>query len=347
MNIQKKLSRLGIEKKDVLNYKDINYLAHYVSNILISTFPFLQDKYNEILAKILNCKMYYAKTQTGIAEVNYILDDDSIYIDEDINIFEPNEQIYREIIHYIQVQRKKNGKIKQMGLCSFGDFSIKGLGMNEVAVQYMASKMMKNEKTAINIYGIRANTISPNIYPLMTNLIEQLIYLIGENVVVNEILGQDNKFEDEFYNTFEEKANELIKEFDKMFDLKNKLLTNNSVKNNVAEKNIYEEEISQYYLSIQNVMMIKYFDNIVPRLTTIEEIDFYIEKFLNFKKYIGIEEKNKYALNDFYETYKEEIMKKFDKQLMKISKNKGKNTLSKYNNKLSVFLKKIVSQFWD
>lgn len=343
MSIQKKLSKLGIEKIEELNYKDVNYLAHYVSNVLVSTFHVLQEKYNEILAKILNCKMYYAKTQERIARVNYVLDDNCIYIDENVNIFEPNEQIFHEIIHYLQVKKNKNGKIKQMGLCSFGDFSIKGLGLDEAAIQYMSSKMMKNERENVCVYGIKVSTISPNIYPLITNLMEQLIYLIGEEVVIEETMGINDKFEDEFYNTFEEKSNELIKNFDKMFDLKNELLT----KTNKQEREIYEEEISQYFLSIQNVMMIKYFDNIVQRLTTIEEVDFYIEKFLNYKKYIGIEEKNRYALTDFYETYKDEIMKKFDKQLMKISKDKGKNTLSKYNNKLGVFLRKILSQFWS
>ena len=39
-------------------------------------------------------------------------------------------------------------------------------------------------------------------------------------------------------------------------------------------------------------------------------------------------------------------MKKFDKQLMKISKEKGKNTLSIYNSKMGKFLKKIISRFW-
>lgn len=343
MNIQKKLSKLGIEKIEELNYKDINYLAHYVSNVLVSTFPILQNKYNEMLAKILNCKMYYAKTQDGIAQVNYILDDDSMYIDENINIYEPNDEIFHEVIHYLQVARNKNGKIKQMGLCSFGDFSIKGLGLDEAAVQYMSSKMMKNERENVNVYGIKVSTISPNKYPLMTNLMEQLIYLIGEDVVIQETLGINDKFEAEFYNTFEEKSNELIKNFDKMFDVKNELLT----KASHQEREIYEDEVSQFFLSIQNVMMVKYFDNIVPRLTTIEEIDFYIEKFLNYKKHIGIEEKNRFLLSDFYENYKEEIMKKFDKQLMKISKDKGKNTLSKYNNKLGVFLRKIISQFWN
>ena len=48
MNIQKKLSKLGIEKVEELNYKDINYISHYVANLMTKTFPFLGDKYNEI-----------------------------------------------------------------------------------------------------------------------------------------------------------------------------------------------------------------------------------------------------------------------------------------------------------
>lgn len=342
MKIQKKLAKFGIEKIEELYHQDINYVAHDATNALVNTFPILEEKYNEILAKILGCKMYYCKVEDTIAKVNYILEDNSIYIDENINVFEPNEQLYHEIIHYLQVTRKKSGKIKKMGLCDFGDFSIKGLGINEAVVQYMSSKMMNKNKENIHIYGININTISPNSYPMITNLMEQLIYLIGEDVVIEEALGISDKFEDEFYNSFEEKGHEIIKNFDKILDLKNELLT----KENIQEKEIYEDEISQFFLSTQNVMMVKYFDNIVPRLTTIEEIDFYIEKFLNYKKIIGIQDEEKYSL-DFYEQYKEGIMKKFDKQLMKISKEKGKNTLSLYNHKLGNFLRKILSQFWN
>lgn len=341
MNIQKKLSKLGIEKIEQLNYKDINYIAHYVSNILTSTFIVLQDKYNEILSKILCCKMYYAKIEDGLASVDYIYEEDSIYIDENVNIFEPNEQLFHEVIHFLQVSKRKNGKIKKMGLCSFGDFSVKGLGINEAIVQYMSAKMMKNEAQITNIYGIKLKTISPKVYPMLTNLIEQLIYLLGEDILIKETLGIISEFEDEFYNTFEEKGNIIIKNFDKILDLKNELLSKDN-----QEKVAIEEEISNIYIDTQEIMMKKYFNNIVTRLTTIEEIDFYIEKFLNYKKIIGIKEQDKY-LYDLYEQYKEEIMGKFDKQLMKISKEKGKNTLSVYNNKLGSFIKKILSQFWN
>lgn len=342
MNIQKKLSKLGIEKLEELNYKDINYISHYVSNLMTKTFPFLGDKYNEILSKILCCKMYYAKIEENISTCNYIVEDNAIYIDENVNIFEPNEQLFHEIIHYLQVVRNKNGKIKKMGLCNFGDFSIKGLGLNEAIVQYMSSKMLENNLQTTNTCGITLKTISPELYPILTNLMEQMIYLLGENVIVEETIAvaTENEFEDEFYNTFEEKGNQIIKNFDRILNLKNELA---NLENSVERKNI-EVEISDIYISTQEIMVKKYFDNIVGRLTEVEEIDFYIEKFLNYKKLIGFIKKDNYSSIDFYEQYKDEIMKKFDKQLMKISKNKGKNTLSKYNNKLGRFFRKILSQ---
>ena len=342
MNIQKKLSKLGIEKVEELNYKDINYISHYVANLMTKTFPFLGDKYNEILSKILCCKMYYAKIEENISSCNYIIEENAIYIDENVNIFEPNEQLFHEIIHYLQVVRNKSGKIKKMGLCNFGDFSIRGLGLNEAIVQYMSSRMVGADLQTINACGINLKTISPALYPILTNLMEQMIYLLGEKVIVEETIAVavENEFEEQFYNTFEEKGNQIIKNLDRILDLKNVLASMNGEE----ERMNPEEEIANIYISTQDIMIRKYFDNIVGRLTEIEEIDFYIEKFLNYKKLIGLIKRENYTSIDFYEQYKDEIMKKFDKRLMKISKDKGKNTLSKYNNKLGRFFRKILSQ---
>lgn len=55
--------------------------------------------------------MYYAQISPNISQVNYIYWDNSIYRDEKVNIFEPNEQLYREIIHYLQVVKKNNQKV--------------------------------------------------------------------------------------------------------------------------------------------------------------------------------------------------------------------------------------------
>ena len=340
MKIQKKLSRLGIEKLEELDCKNINFLAHYVANLITKTFPVLQYKYNEILAKILNCKMYYAKITDNIANVNYLLEDNSIYIDENINIFEQNEQIFHEIIHYLQISRKNNGKVKQMGLCNFGDFAINGLGINEAAVQYISAKIMNYEEKVLNIYGLSIPTKSTEIYPLLTNLMEQMAYLIGEECIIDSTINSNDNFEEIFFNSFEEKGKQIIKNFDKILEIKNELSELN--KENREE---LEENVASIYLETQNIMISKYYEKIVSRLTTIEEVDFYIEKFLNHKKIIGIREEEKFTTETFYEQYKEYIMKKFDKQLIKLSREKGKNTLSLYNNKMRRFLKKIISYF--
>lgn len=339
MKIQKKLSKLGIEVLEEIDKKDVNYIAHYITNIMTNTFPVLQEQYNEILAKILNCKMYYAKIGENIASVNYVYDDNSIYVDENIDILEPNEQLFKEVIHYIQITRSNKGKIKKIGLCKFNEFSIKGLGINEGIVQYMAEKMFKHEKEHINKYGVCLYTISPKQYPMITNLVEQIIYLLGENLTIKATIGNDNSFEDEFFNNFEEKGNVIIKNIDKILDLKNEIAMEKN--NNNIE--ILKGEVAKLYIDTQEIILKKYYNNIIPRLTKIEEIDFYIEKFLNNEKIYGIKKDDEEFMNS-YTKLKDEIIKKFDKQLLKISKEKGKNTLSSYN-KIGALFGKVVEIF--
>lgn len=339
MNIQRKLSKLGIEILEEVEKKDVNYLAHYIASTMTKTFPVLQEQYNEILAKILNCKMYYAKTGSNIADVNYVYDDDSIYIDENINIFEPNEQLFREVIHYIQAIRNNKGKVRKMGVCKFSEFSIRGLGLNEGIVQYMASSMIRSEKQYINQYGIYLFTISPEQYPLITSLVEQIIYLLGESIVVKATVCNENKFDDDFFNSFEEKGNLIIKNIDKILELKNEI--HSDTKNRGIET--IKTDIINLYLQTQEIIVKKYYTSIIPRITKIEELDFYIEKFLNNEKLCGIKKDDVEQMN-LHEQLKDDIIKKFDKQLMKISKEKGRNTLSAYN-KIGALFGKVVEIF--
>ena len=343
MGIPKKLAKLGIIKIKELDYKEVNYIAHDFAEKITSTFLVLQMQYNEILAKILNCKMYYAKIPSNIAKVNYIYEDNSIYIDESINILEPDEQFFHEIIHYLQVVRKNNGKIKKVGLCNFGDFAINGLGINEAIVQYMAAKIVKNEQKKVNIYGIKLKTVSPNYFPLLTNLMEQIIYYIGENEIIQAAINVNENFEDMFYNTFEEKTNQIIKNFDKILEIRNKL----SVETNEQLRKELEKKVYNMYIETQELMVVKYYEQVIPRLTTEKEIDFYIEKLLNNKSYLGMEEKEEFTGTNFYERNKESIMERFNKQLTKINKKKQRKALVIYNHKIKEFFKKTISYFWN
>ena len=46
-----------------------------------------------------------------------------------------------ECIHYLQEVKDKRNYLIRMGLCDYTEFKIYGLGLNEAAVQLMASKV--------------------------------------------------------------------------------------------------------------------------------------------------------------------------------------------------------------
>lgn len=344
VNVEKKLSKLGIDVVREFTPREVRYVAEEVIESLVNTFPVLEEIYNELLIRLLNCKMYFAniKNDSNISNVNYVYENSSIYFSNNINFNKIDDVIIHECIHYLQDNRTDNGKLKKIGLCDFEELSTYGMGINEAAVQYIASKTVGNYLQTTNKNGIILKTISPNYYPFLTNLISQIIYLLGEDITVKGTINCDEKFEDVFLNTFEEKANTIIKKFDQIIDIRNK--RNGEV---VAEnREMLNNEIVNIYLETQDIIMKTYFDKICTRLNTIEEVDFYIEKFLNYKQLLGIEEEKRFNLNDEYEQYKEGLLKKFDKKIMEISKERSKNALSViYNNRLYRFFKKIISYF--
>lgn len=344
MNLEKKLSKLGIDVVREFTPREVRYVAEEVIESLVNTFPVLEEIYNELLIRLLNCKMYFAniKNDTNISKVNYVYENNSIYFSNSINFNKIDDVIIHECIHYLQDNRTDNGKLKKIGLCDFEELSTYGMGINEAAVQYIASKTVGDYLQTTNKNGIILKTISPNYYPFLTNLISQIIYLLGEDIIVKGTINCDEKFEDVFLNTFEEKTNTIIKKFDQIIDIRNK--RNGEV---IAEnKEMLNNEIVNIYLETQDIIMKTYFDKICTRLNTIEEVDFYIEKFLNYKQLLGIEEEKRFNLNDEYQKYKEGLLKKFDKRIMEISKERSKNTLSViYNNRLYKFFKKIISYF--
>lgn len=344
MNLEKKLSKLGIDVVREFTPREVRYVAEEVIESLVNTFPVLEEIYNELLIRLLNCQMYFAivKNDSNISNVNYVYENNSIYFSNSINFNKIDDVIIHECIHYLQDNRTDNGKLKKIGLCGFEELSTYGMGINEAAVQYIASKTVGNYLQTTNKNGIIFKTISPNYYPFLTNLISQIIYLLGEDIIVKGTINCDEKFEDVFLNTFEEKANTIIKKFDQIIDIRNKRNEEEIAEN----KEMLNNEIVNIYLETQGIIMKTYFDKICTRLNTIEEVDFYIEKFLNYKQLLGIEEEKRFNLNDEYQQYKEGLLKKFDKRIMEISRERSRNTLSViYNNRLYRFFKKIISYF--
>ena len=344
MNAEKKIEKLGISTIREFTQREVRYIAEEVTELLVKAFPVLEEEYNNLLIRMLNCKMYLANVteNSNISNINYVYDNNSIYFDAKADLTNINDKIVHECIHYLQDIRNEKGKLKKIGLCGFEELSSYGLGLNEAAVQYIASKAVENTLEVTKRTGIILKTVSTNYYPFLTNLMNQITYLMGEDSVVKATINCDEQFEEDFLNTFEEQTSTIIKMFDKMIDLHNQKKGEQSSEN----KENLNKEIANIYLETQDIIMKTFFNKICGRLTTIEEVDFYVEKFLNYKPLLGIVEETRFSFDDNYERYKEQILKKFDKRMMEISKENSKNTLSViYNNRLFRFFKKILSYF--
>lgn len=341
MDIAKKLQKLGIEEIRKLDNESIRIIAYNVTEAITKAFPVIYDEYNNILIKLLNCKMYVANIVKPISKVNYIYENNSIYFDKELNLNKINEVMIHECIHYLQDYRDTKGKLDKIGLCNFEDFTVYGLGLNEAAVQYMSAKCIKNEQETIEKYGVRLKTISPNYYPFLTNLAEQLVYLMGEEILVRGTLNKKEEFSNFLLNTFEENTKKIVSRFDEIVEINNSLNTGND-----TEKiKILQQGIANIYIETQNMIFSTYFDKICPRLTTIQEVDFYTDKAYYYKNIMGVVIEKRFEIN-FYDTYIEKIDKKYNQRLIQISKEQSKNTLSIINSSwIGRLVKKITSYF--
>ena len=332
MNIEKKLKRLGIKETKEFTKEEKNIVANNVTVSLIMAFPALKIEQENILNRIQNANMFYAKIDENLPKINYIYENHTIYFDEDIDINKLTDSIIHEIIHYIQDIRKKKDKLDKIGLCNFNELSVHGLGINEGAVQYISAKTINSNYQTINKEGILLRTISPNYYPILTNLIEQIIFLLGEDELVKAVILNDNNFENTFFNTFEENAQRIINLFDEII--------NYNVKN---EDKL--EEIKSMYIEAQDLIMRTYFDKNLKNITTEEEVDLFSKKIENYLELTGKIEINGNYYNNC-DNYKSTFMNKLDKKLIKIHEKTSKMALTVvYGGRLSRLFNKIKALF--
>lgn len=342
MNLQKKLANLGIEDVRKLDNESIRIIARNVTESLTKTFPAIYDEYNNILIKLLNCNMYVAKVTKPISRVNYMYEDNSIYFDEELNLNKLSDQMIHECIHYLQDYRNMRGNLDKIGLCNFDDFKVYGLGLNEAAVQYISAKTVGNTLSTVEKYGIRIKTVSPNYYPFLTNLIEQIVYLMGEDILLRGTIKGNEEFEDFLLNTFEGNTKKIIRNFDEIVEINNKL----NIEHNPEKINLLQQQIANIYVETQNMIFSTYFEKICPRLTSIQEIDFYMDKAIYYKNVMGVIIAERFSTDGFYDVKIQEITEKFNKRLYEISKEKSRNTLSIISgDRIMRFIKRILSYF--
>lgn len=339
MSIRKELRDLQIKPIEDLLYKEKDILINNIATKFINAFPKLQLDYNDLLNKLHNCNMVKAEINSKLGTANYFYKNNTIYISKCANIENPDEFVIHEFIHYLQDQRTYDGKLKRMGLCTFQEFKIYGLALNEAAVQYITAKLLNKKEEVFEFLGMRINTVSNNYYPFLCALLNQIIFLIGEDVVIESTL----KNNDEFAETFSENIGEdtyyiVEQQFDTILNTKQKILEllDNKI---VNEKLIIKKQhdLKEQFLNAQKTIFKGYFDNFLYRIDTLDEVELYKEKLNEYIKIIYNREND-----EFYDNYMSENLKKLDRKVLDIHRKNSRSNLIVFNeNKIFAVIRAI------
>ncbi len=323
MSIESDLRKDGIEVTEKLDTLKINSIARNVSIKLCDTFPEFNLNQNELFIKLSRLNMYKAKMPEGMAEANYFYKNTSIYFNEHIQDEDLEEFAIHECIHYLQEVKDKRNYLLRMGLCDYTEFKIYGLGLNEAAVQLMASKVNGIPKEYVKYFGISFETTSPSYYPLECCLVNQLAYIVGEDVLFESTLNSNDNFKEQFANLTSPKTfmavqnaiDDILNGEEEIIKLNNKIATiddrNRKVDGMLEKIDELKSEISLTFMRTQNLIISSYFDAAFNSISNLEEVENYRRKLYNFKDYLGCMEGYTF-FNDYYVNKMMELEKKYN-----------------------------------
>ena len=308
MSIHSKLKKDGIEIIEELDTLKVNTIAINVASKLCLSFPEHNLNRSELFESISRLSMYIAKMPEDSSGAKYFYKDNSIFFNEIFDIEEMSKLAVHECIHFIQDTRDSNNNLSKMGL--YNSFSNSGLGLNEAAVQLMASEANFTENTNETYFGITLNTISPDYYPLECTLVNEIAYFTGTYPLYHSTLNSNDVFKNTFILKSDKKTyNTIVKNLDKLLVLENDLNyfslelqyadKINSIKllNKLINKN--KEEITTLFFKTQNLIIEKCFKSEFNNIRNIEDIKIFNKKLYNFKNIMGYSD-NYTFYNEFY-----------------------------------------------
>ena len=354
MSIESDLKRDGIEVLEPLDTLRINSLAMNISIKLCETFPNFGLSQNELFINLSRLNMYRANMPEGMAEANYFYKNSTIYFNSHIPDEDLEEFAVHECIHHLQEIKDKKNYLIRMGLCDYTEFKVYGLGLNEAAVQLMASKVNSIPKEYVKYFGISFETNSPSYYPLECCLVNQLAYLVGEDILFESTLFSNDNVKIKLSEELSEKSflaiqnaiDEILENEENIIKLNNKIAgidnRNKKVDGFVKKIDELKNEIALTFLRTQNLIISSYFNNAFNKITNLEELENYRKKLHNFKDYLGFAEGYTFFSN-FYTAKMNELEEKYN---MLENGNyhdieRSLKVISKKENKIILLFKKI------
>ena len=311
MNIEKDLKKDGITVIKTLDALSVTLISKFITEKLISAFPFYGFNYNNLFVRVSNIPMYIADIPASMGEANYFYKNSSIYFKSGLSINDMKKYAIHEFIHAYQELKDKNNVLYKLGLCDYTGLRVRGMALNEGAVQLAASKALKEETEVVKYYDIEFATTSSTCYPIICNLVNQMAYVTGENVLFDSMFNSNSKFIKSFINLCGE--NEFYKiqhNLDKILHIEEKIaiLSSKLEKEILSEAFIakastkvgtYKASIKRIYFETQELILTSYFNKALNNVYSAQEIEDYRKKLYNYRDLIGITE-NYSFFNDYY-----------------------------------------------
>lgn len=322
MSTNSRLKKEGIEIVEQLDTLKVNTIAISIASKLCLAFPEHNLNKSELFTSLSRINMYVAKMPEDSSGAKYFYKNNSIYFNEGIDLEEMSKLAMHECIHFIQELKDENNNLIKMGLynCSFNS----GLGINEAAVQLMASEANMCVSTSETYYNVSLNTISPNYYPLECALVNQMAYFTGTYPLFHSTLNSNDVFKNTFILKSNKKAyNAIVKNLDLLLAYENDLnyfaseLQYASKVNEIKllNKLIFAKKnaITSIFFKTQNLIIESCFVSEFNNIRNLADVKEYKIKLYNFKNVMGSNQDYTFY-NEFYrkimeslETKKEQI----------------------------------------
>ena len=311
MSIESDLKKDGITVIGPLDTLSINTIARNTAEKLCKAFPNQNFIFQNLFIALSRIPMYYADIPEGYAVATYFYKNSSMYFKNGLSLDEIEKSAVHEFIHYLQEIKDKKGHLLRLGLCDFEDIRACGMGLNEGAVQLIASKALNAQEEIVKYYGISLPTNSPSYYPIICNLVKQMAYVTGEELLYDSTFYGSENFKKAFselcglknFLKIQNNLDKIIETEEKAIDLNNILMSdkcNGSRAQKVAKKiENCKNNIKELFFETQNLIYTSYFNTQFSKISTTADIDEYRVRLYSYKNYIGITDDYS-DFNDFY-----------------------------------------------
>ena len=307
------IGNTGIEVIEQLEEEKIIDIVNQVAIRIMTAFPSHNLSYIEIYRTLLDTPMYYARIPKGLSKANYYYRDSSIYFSNNANISKVDEFVFHEFIHRLQERKDKKGNITRLGVCEVNELSVKGAALNEAAIQFVTTKAFDMPKKQMNIYNITLPSRT-EYYPIITNIISQLAFLLGEDVLIDSTLNGNEEFKIDIidnigeneYKFIEKNLNDILRIKNEISDIQNNMQLIEKWQGpenpKAIEINDKSKAIKKIFFDIQNKIYTSYIDSLLKRTENDLEVNLILKKLEEYKEYIGTAEDN-IAFNIFFNDY--------------------------------------------